>query len=290
MEARGLHALSCQFSAGRLPRHAALNDVIKRALLSAGMPSVLEPPGLDRGDGRRPDGMTTFPFAKGKCLLWDATCVDTYAASVISASATQAGAAATAAEGRKQRRYSELGRRYRFHPVAVETGGMLGQSTISFLKELGQRITRETGDGRETEFLFQRISIAVVRGNSTSVQLAAASGKFTQGVETRRPATAANNTSGRAPINRPNNMTTDQPSASDILVDLNFDNISTQDREPSPRRNPLAEYRALYEEMKAQAELKSDKHSRDPEADPELARYLRAGRRRVQGDSRLQEL
>ena len=50
----GLHTLSCCFSAGRLPRHSALNDIIKRALSSAGFNAVLEPVGLDRGDGKRP--------------------------------------------------------------------------------------------------------------------------------------------------------------------------------------------------------------------------------------------
>ena len=101
VDSRSLHALSCQLSAGRLPRHAALNDTVKRALLSAGMPSILEPAGLDHGDGRRPDGMTTFPFSSGRCLIWDSTCVDTYADYVIHKSATQAGSAAQAAEKRK---------------------------------------------------------------------------------------------------------------------------------------------------------------------------------------------
>ena len=79
----GHHGLSCRFSAGRLPRHANLNDVVKRALAAAGVPSWLEPVGLDRGDGRRPDGLTVFPFSRGKSLCWDATCIDTFAQSVV---------------------------------------------------------------------------------------------------------------------------------------------------------------------------------------------------------------
>ena len=39
---RGLHGLSCKYSAGRIPRHLAMNDVIKRALQKAGLQSVLE--------------------------------------------------------------------------------------------------------------------------------------------------------------------------------------------------------------------------------------------------------
>ena len=171
----GHHALSCQLSAGRLPRHAALNDIIKRALHSAGVPSVLEPAGLDRGDGRRPDGMSTFPYTRGRCLIWDSTCVDTYANHIIHKSATQAGVAAEAAEKRKLQRYADLGRRFEFQPIAVETSGVLGQSTLPFLKKLGRRISHDTGEKREAEYLFQRLSLAVVRGNCTSLLMSSPS-------------------------------------------------------------------------------------------------------------------
>ena len=60
----GLHPLSCRFSADRFPRHSALNDIIKRALSSDGFNAVLEPAGLDRGDGKCPDSMTVFPFSR----------------------------------------------------------------------------------------------------------------------------------------------------------------------------------------------------------------------------------
>ena len=88
--------------------------MIKRGLAAAGLPSVLEPAGLDRGDGRRPDGITTFPYAEGKCLVWDATCVDTFCATSVITSASRASTAATAAEGRKRRRHEDISRRYLF--------------------------------------------------------------------------------------------------------------------------------------------------------------------------------
>ena len=49
-DTKGYHALTCRFSAGRLPRHTALNDTIRRALQSAGVPALMEPQGIDRGD------------------------------------------------------------------------------------------------------------------------------------------------------------------------------------------------------------------------------------------------
>ncbi|XP_061705681.1 trichohyalin-like [Cydia pomonella] len=49
----GHHGLSCSRSAGRIPRHASINDVIRRAFVSAKVPAVLEPNGLVRDDGHR---------------------------------------------------------------------------------------------------------------------------------------------------------------------------------------------------------------------------------------------
>ena len=41
----GLHGLCYQKSAGRRSRHDEINDLIKRSLVSAGIPSILEPIG-----------------------------------------------------------------------------------------------------------------------------------------------------------------------------------------------------------------------------------------------------
>lgn len=169
MDERGLHGLSCRFSAGRHPRHAAMNDVVKRALLRAGIPSNLEPPGLDRGDGSRPDGITVFPFYRGRSLIWDCTCVDTFAESHLNGSAVEAGTAATGAEARKCNKYAGLSTTYQFEPIAVETTGVYGPSTLSFLDVLGRRIRETTGDPRESTWFRQNLSIAIQRGNAFSI-------------------------------------------------------------------------------------------------------------------------
>ena len=165
----GHHGLSCKFNSGRLARHANLNDVVKRALAAANMPSWLEPVGLDRSDGRRPDGLTVFPFSSGRSLCWDATCVDTFAPSHLTECAGRAGAAAEEAEREKRAKYSEIGLRHRFEPLAVETTGVLGPTSLKFVSELGNRIRQCTGERRETQWLFQRISLAVARGNAAAV-------------------------------------------------------------------------------------------------------------------------
>ena len=62
----GRHGLSCKKSSGRYARHAHINDLIRRSLQSIKVPSTLEPVGLSIDDGKRPDGMTLFPWKKGK--------------------------------------------------------------------------------------------------------------------------------------------------------------------------------------------------------------------------------
>ena len=51
----GTHGLSCVWSEGRHHRHAALNDIVHRAFTAAHIPCRLEPSGIFRSDGKRPD-------------------------------------------------------------------------------------------------------------------------------------------------------------------------------------------------------------------------------------------
>ena len=76
-----------------------MNDVVKRALQNASLPSVLEPSGLDIGGRSLPDGITVFPFSGGRSLVWDCTCVDTFAGVHLNRSAMEAGIAANNVEG-----------------------------------------------------------------------------------------------------------------------------------------------------------------------------------------------
>jgi hypothetical protein len=65
------HGLSCFKSSGRFSRHTEINSIINRSLTSIHVNSTLEPNGLSRDDGKRPDGMTLVPWIKGQPLVWD---------------------------------------------------------------------------------------------------------------------------------------------------------------------------------------------------------------------------
>jgi len=70
------------------------------------------------------------------------------------------------AASRKVEKYLDLGARYIFEPVAVESLGVFNASARHLLSDLGRRISLNSGKARETSFLYQRISILVQRFNA----------------------------------------------------------------------------------------------------------------------------
>jgi hypothetical protein len=169
VDSSGRHGLSCRKSAGRLSRHSAVNELIKRALSSAEIPSRLEPPSLIRDDGKRPDGLSLTPWSNGKCLIWDFTCPDTLAQSHLNVAVSGPGIVANEAEAKKRHKYTSLTATYIFVPIAVETMGALGEEADDFIHKLGRRVASVSGEKRATEFLLQRLSVAIQRGNAASV-------------------------------------------------------------------------------------------------------------------------
>jgi len=138
-----------------------LNDLVARAFTSAGIPSSKEPHGLVRSDGKRPDGLTLVPWKGGKPLAWDVTAVCTVADLYVAATARKAGAAAERAARLKIAKYSGLEDKCVFQPIAVESLGPLNETAFQFLKDLARRISAQSGDERETAFLFQRLSVSI---------------------------------------------------------------------------------------------------------------------------------
>ena len=162
VQSDGLHPLSCRFSAGRFPRHSAINNIIKRSLDTVGLHSILEPVGLNRGAGGIPDGVTSFPFKGAKALPWDATCTDSFSASNLCSTILNPGSASSAAEDLKRRKYSQLVADFEFAPVAVVTSGIIASDGCSLLTDIDRRISRATNDPRQMSFIFQQISFAII--------------------------------------------------------------------------------------------------------------------------------
>jgi hypothetical protein len=136
----GTHGLSCFKSSGRFSRHTEINSIINRSLTSIHVNSTLEPNGLSRDEGKRPDGMTLVPWIKGQPLVWDVTVVDTLADRCVLKSSEVSGFAAEMACKRKHSKYSSIiSSNYVFKGLAFETLGPWCKEAIDFINVIGNR-------------------------------------------------------------------------------------------------------------------------------------------------------
>jgi hypothetical protein len=71
----------------------------------------LEPPALSRADGKKPEGVTMVPWKKGRSLIWDFPCADTFAPYHLASTSLRSGEAAAV---RKIRKYEYLGQQFFF--------------------------------------------------------------------------------------------------------------------------------------------------------------------------------
>ena len=143
----GRHGLSCKSAEGRHSRHTQANDLINRALGSAQIPAIREPPGLCRQTEKRPDRLTLLPWSQGHSLVWDFTCCDTLAASHVGGTSEEAGKAAVQAEKKKLSHYADLANSGNIvMPVACETLGSWAPLGKKFIQDRGGRIAESTGE------------------------------------------------------------------------------------------------------------------------------------------------
>ena len=110
------HGLSCVHSQGCYHHHSSLNDIIHRAL----------------GASRHLEFHLDLNPVESlvKLLVWDAPSYSRVASQ-------EAGAVADQAERRKSDKYSNMDpNMYLFVPVVIETSGVFGKQTLSFLKDM----------------------------------------------------------------------------------------------------------------------------------------------------------
>ena len=167
----GDHAICCKRGAARFARNSAGNNIIADSLRSAGLPVRLEPCGLNRTDGKRPDGETLTAFGNGLRLVWDATIRHPLARSNVPTSFRSYAASALAAEESKDKKYSFLSGKAIFAAAAVETLGAFGLSA-NFLVRRITRWQRRAGSGPSLysrNRLTRAIVCAVFEGNAACV-------------------------------------------------------------------------------------------------------------------------
>ena len=64
VDAYGQHGHVCKQASSRIARHQQVNDMVVRALVSAGVPATKQPVSFLRRDGKRPDGMMQYHGAR----------------------------------------------------------------------------------------------------------------------------------------------------------------------------------------------------------------------------------
>jgi hypothetical protein len=136
--------------------------------MSAEIPSKLEPTSLIRQNERRPDGISLSLWKNGRCLAWNFTCPDTQAPSHLNTAINGPGVVACETKEKKRAKYASLMLTF-FVPIAEETFGALGDGSDELMHDLARRISEVTGERRATEFLLQRLSVVIQRGNAASV-------------------------------------------------------------------------------------------------------------------------
>ena len=101
-----------------------------------------------------------------KALAWDTTCTDSFSTSNLYSTSLNPVSASNAAKDLKRRSYSRHVADFVFVPVAVGTSGIIGSSGCSLLTYIGRRISRATNDPRQKSYIFQQISVAIIRDNA----------------------------------------------------------------------------------------------------------------------------
>ena len=106
------------------------------------LPSCLGPSGVYRLDRNAPDGIFLVPWRQ--VLVWDATCLYTFAPSHLPSTAMNPGVVAMQAEQAKRAKYTHLDTGHYYYLVAVETSGVLGPKALPFHQEHGHCLREAT--------------------------------------------------------------------------------------------------------------------------------------------------
>jgi hypothetical protein len=98
------------------------------------------------------------------------TIVDTLADSYVLKTSEVPGFAEMACK-RKHSKYSSIiSSNYIFKGLPFETLGPWRKEAIDFINVIGNRLIAESGDSKSKKFLFERIFLAIQRGNAASIR------------------------------------------------------------------------------------------------------------------------
>jgi hypothetical protein len=117
------------------------------------------------------NAQTLVPWIKGQPLVWDITIVDTLAdGCVLKTSEVSADADEMTCKRKHSKYNSIISSNYIFKGLAFETLGPWCKEAIDFINVIENRLIAESGDSKSKKFLFERIFLAIQRGNAASIR------------------------------------------------------------------------------------------------------------------------
>lgn len=114
---------------------------------------------LERNDGKIPNGVTSYPCSRGRCLVWDATVVDTFRQPKLIESAINPFSAANRANDINKVDWRTA--IYFSAPCLWKYTDIMGSSTWEFVNILDYKLSVQNDEMRETTWLKERISSAI---------------------------------------------------------------------------------------------------------------------------------
>ena len=119
-----------------------------------------------RIDAKQHSSVMSYSFKGGKALALDATYADSFSASNLYTTILNPGSASSAVKDLNRRRYPQLVADFQFVPMAIEMSWIIGSVGCSLLTDIGCHILRPTNVPRQTSYIFQHISVAIIRSNA----------------------------------------------------------------------------------------------------------------------------
>jgi len=170
---RGHLCLGCKEGGQRTYRHDAVRNAIFQVSQASGLSASLEVPPLLAGCSKRPADIFLRDFSHGKNLALDVTVSNTMQNTNLSKACVETGFHATDAADRKRQAFHKVAPNSTFIllPLSFETLGGMTQETEDFLTRLaGFWAARQCMSNAEAVGkLFQRVSVALQRGNSEMI-------------------------------------------------------------------------------------------------------------------------
>ena len=170
-DSHGDHALHCRDDHGlKGGRHDRIRDRIFKTAQHASLNPRKEMPGLIPGSLSRPADVFIGNWIDGRKLAFDVSVTSPTQEAVVFQAADRPGAAIEARKATKIRTHFDNCRSQGvfFQPLVVESFGGWDKDALSFLKELGRQDARRWGKdpSMEIKYFFQRLSVALQRGNA----------------------------------------------------------------------------------------------------------------------------